>query len=249
MEHNTLEQKTALVTGGVRRIGAAIARALHATGMNLALHYRYSETEAVRLQDELNARRPDSVVLLQGDLLDTHRLPDLVAETIDRWGRLDLLVNNASSFYPTPLESATETQWDDLMGSNLKAPFFLAKAAAPELCRRHGNVINMVDIHAERPLDQHPIYCAAKAGLVMLTKSLARELGPNVRVNGIAPGAILWPEEGISDAAKDDTLKRTTLKRLGDPDDIARTLLFLIRDGAYITGQILSVDGGRSVFM
>ena len=245
MQHNTLAGKTALITGGVKRIGAVIARTLHNAGMNLTLHYRSSRVEAERLQNELNSRRPDSVILAQVDLLDTARLTALVEQAAGRWGRLDLLVNNASSFYPTPLESATEAQWDDLMGSNLKAPFFLALAAAAELRKTHGNIINMVDIYAERPAAKHPIYCAAKAGLVMLTKSLARELGPDVRVNGIAPGAILWPEEGTSDVIKNYILSRTALKRLGDPDDIARTLLFLIQDGGYITGQILDVNGGQ----
>jgi pteridine reductase len=247
LEDNTLAGKTALITGGVRRIGAVIARSLHEAGMNLALHYRSSAIEAEALADELNQRRPDSVLLLQGDLLDTPGLPTLVERAVARWNRLDLLVNNASSFYPTPIGKTTAAQWDEILGSNLKAPFFLSQAAAPHLQAAHGNIINLVDIHAERPMGKHTLYCAAKAGLVMLTKSLARELGPAVRVNGIAPGAILWPEGGVSETLQSHILSRIALRRLGEPEDIARTLLFLVRDGHYITGQIIAVDGGRSL--
>ena len=249
MEHTTLEGKTALITGGVRRIGAAIAHILHDAGMNLALHYRSSVADAERLRDELNQRRSESVILLQGNLLDTSRLPALVEQAANRWQRLDLLVNNASSFYPTPVSTATEAQWDELMGSNLKAPFFLSQAAATHLRAVCGSIINIVDIHAERPMSKHTLYCAAKAGLVMLTKSLARELGPEIRVNGIAPGAILWPEGGVSETLQSYILSRVALRRLGQPEHIARTLLFLVRDGGYITGQIIAVDGGRNLSM
>lgn len=249
MEHTTLAGKVALITGGVRRIGGAIARILHEAGMNLALHYRSSAVEAAALRDELNGLRPDSVLLLQADLLDTHRLPALVEQATAHWGRLDLLVNNASSFYPTPLGTATEAHWEDLMGTNLKAPFFLAQAAASQLRATRGNIINIVDIHAERPMGKHPIYCAAKAGLAMLTQALARELGPEVRVNGVAPGAILWPDQGASEAEQDEILSRVVLQRLGDPLHIARTLLFLVREGDYITGQIIAVDGGRALYI
>ena len=249
MEHTTLEGKTALITGGVRRIGAAIAHILHDAGMNLALHYRSSVADAERLGDELNQRRPESVILLQGNLLDTSRLPALVEQAANRWQRLDLLVNNASSFYPTPVSTATEAQWDELMGSNLKAPFFLSQAAVTHLRAGCGSIVNIVDIHAERPMSKHTLYCAAKAGLVMLTKSLARELGPEIRVNGIAPGAILWPEGGVSETLQSHILSRVALRRLGQPEHIARTLLFLVRDGGYITGQIIAVDGGRSLSM
>jgi pteridine reductase len=249
LEHTTLEGKTALITGGVRRIGAAIAHILHDAGMNLALHYRSSVADAERLRDELNQRRSESVILLQGNLLDTSRLPALVEQAANRWQRLDLLVNNASSFYPTPVSTATEAQWDELMGSNLKAPFFLSQAAATHLRAVCGSIINIVDIHAERPMSKHTLYCAAKAGLVMLTKSLARELGPEIRVNGIAPGAILWPEAGVSETLQSYILSRVALRRLGQPEHIARTLLFLVRDGGYITGQIIAVDGGRSLSM
>lgn len=249
LEHTTLEGKTALITGGVRRIGAAIAHILHDAGMNLALHYRSSVADAERLRDELNQRRSESVILLQGNLLDTSCLPALVEQAANRWQRLDLLVNNASSFYPTPVSTATEAQWDELMGSNLKAPFFLSQAAATHLRAVCGSIINIVDIHAERPMSKHTLYCAAKAGLVMLTKSLARELGPEIRVNGIAPGAILWPEAGVSETLQSYILSRVALRRLGQPEHIARTLLFLVRDGGYITGQIIAVDGGRSLSM
>lgn len=247
MESHSLAGKTALITGGVRRIGAAIARALHHAGMNLALHYRYSATEAEALWDELNERRPDSVQLLQSDLLDTPSLPELVERAANHWNRLDLLVNNASTFYPTPIGKSTEAQWDELIGSNLKAPFFLSQAAAPYLQAAHGAIINIVDIHAERPMSKHTLYCVAKAGLAMLTKSLARELGPGVRVNGVAPGAILWPEGGASETLQSYVLSRVALRRLGEPEDIARTVVFLVREGGYITGQIIAVDGGRTL--
>ncbi|OGI44804.1 MAG: pteridine reductase [Candidatus Muproteobacteria bacterium RBG_16_64_11] len=239
--------KVALVTGGVRRIGAAVCRALHAQGMNLVIHYRSSEKDAHALQAELHAIRPESVMLVRGDLLNAAKLGNLVYETVDSFERLDVLINNASSFYPTPVGEATEKQWDDLIGSNLKAPFFLSQAAAPHLKKTHGCIVNMVDIHAERPLRSYPVYCAAKAGLAMLTKSLARELAPEVRVNGVAPGTILWPEIDLDELTKQRIISRVPLKRSGDPDDIARTILFLVRDAGYITGQVIAVDGGRSV--
>ena len=237
--------KTVLLTGGARRIGAAIARTLHQAGMNLALHYRSSSEEAAVLRDELNRWRAESVMLLQADLRDTAGLPALVEHTVARWGRLDALVNNASSFYPTPLGQTTEAEWDDLLASNLKAPFFLSQAAAPHLRAVGGSIVNLVDIYAQQPLQNHPVYCAAKAGLAMLTRSLAWELGPAVRVNGIAPGAILWPEHGVSETAKAQLLSRIPLRRRGEPEDIARTVLFLLQDAGYITGQIIAVDGGR----
>ena len=244
-----LNGHSALITGAARRIGAAIAQHLHAAGMNLSLHYHQSATEAENLAARLNALRPGSVHLLQGDLRHTAALSTLVTDSLAQWGRLDALINNASSFYPTPLATATEAQWDDLLASNLKAPFFLAQAAAAELRRRHGTMINLVDIHAERPRDAHPIYSAAKAGLVTLTRALALELQPEVRVNAIAPGAILWAEHDDSVATQHSILERIPLRRRGHPDDIARAVLFLIRDGGYINGQVLAVDGGRSLFM
>lgn len=244
---NDLTGKTALITGAAHRVGAMITRVLHAQGMNLVLHYRSSSAAAQALQAELNARRANSAVLTQSDLLDTTRLPTLVQSAIDTWGRLDVLVNNASSFYPTPLGNVTETQWDDLTGTNLKAPFFLSQAAAPHLAQHHGCIVNIADIHADRPLKSHPVYSIAKAGLVMLTKTLARELGPQVRVNAVAPGAILWPENDMSDESKQHILSRTALKRQGTPQDIAQAVLFLIRDADYISGHVLTVDGGRSL--
>ncbi|QYZ67915.1 MAG: pteridine reductase [Gammaproteobacteria bacterium (ex Lamellibrachia satsuma)] len=242
-----LSGRCALITGGAHRIGAQIARSLHREGMNLVLHYRNSSQAAERLKAELETGRPGSVVLAQADLHETADLPLLIEAAKRVFGRLDLLVNNASSFYPTPLETATETDWDDLIGSNLKAPFFLSRAAAPLLKVSDGCIVNLVDIHAERPLKAHPIYSVAKAGNAMLVKSLARELGPEIRVNGIAPGAILWPERGLDAAEKEEILNRTALKRPGSPEDIAQTLLFLVRDAHYITGQIIPVDGGRTL--
>jgi pteridine reductase len=244
---NSLSGTVALITGAAQRIGATTARTLHHAGMNIIIHYRHSDGAARALQQELETKRPNSVALLQGDLQQTTRLPTLMEQAAAHWGRLDTLVNNAATFYPTPLGSITESDWEALIGPNLKAPLFLAQAAAPYLLQQHGNIINIVDIHADRPLKAHTVYSIAKAGLAMLTKSLARELGPEVRVNGIAPGAILWPENEMDDATKAEILARTALKRTGEPADIARTALFLIRDAHYITGQILSVDGGRTL--
>jgi pteridine reductase len=244
---DTAIRKTALITGASQRIGAEIARVLHENGMDLLLHYRTSRTAAEALQRELEGRRADSARLVQADLLNTTELPVLIREAADWRGRLDLLVNNASGFYPTPIAEATESQWEELMGSNLRAPFFLAQAAAPLLRSSGGAIINLVDIHAERPLKSYPIYSMAKAGNAMMVKSLARELGPEVRVNGVAPGAILWPEEGLSEEAQTNILTRIPLERPGTPEDIARTVLFLAGDADYITGQIIAVDGGRSV--
>jgi pteridine reductase len=243
---NSLDGKVALITGAAHRIGAHIARGLHAEGMDLVLHFRHSAAAAHSLKSDLEAARPGSVLPIQADLHHTEHFPRLIAE-IDRWrGRLDLLVNNASTFYPTPLERATEEQWEDLLGINLKAPFFLARYASTLLRASGGAVVNLVDIHAERPLKGHPIYSIAKAGNAMMVKALARELGPEVRVTGVAPGAILWPEAEMSEQTKREILDRTALKRPGSPDDIVRTVLFLFRDADYITGQIMAVDGGRT---
>jgi pteridine reductase len=247
MQSPTLNGKVVFITGGSRRVGAVVCRHLHAHGANLVIHYRSSKDDAHALQAELLQQRPDSVVLLQGDILDYARLDTLVRDAAQAYGRLDVLLNNASSFYPTPVGQATEQQWDDLLGSNLKAPFFLCQAAAPYLKRTGGCIVNMADVHAQRPLKNYPIYSAAKAGLVMLTLSLARELGPEVRVNAIAPGTILWPEHELDDAIKTQILERVPQKRSGEPMDIARTVLFLIRDAHYISGQVIAVDGGRSV--
>ena len=244
---NSLSGKVALVTGAAQRIGAEIVRTLHAAGMDIAIHYRNSKPAAAALQQELEQQRPDSVQLLQADLANTDSLPVIIQQIVEWRSRLDLLVNNASSFYPTPLEESTEQQWNELMASNLKAPYFLSQAAAEALKQHRGSIVNMVDIHAERPLLKHPIYSIAKAGNAMLVKSLARELGPEVRVNGIAPGAILWPDAEMGEEIKSEILSRTALKTNGQPKDIANTLLFLARDADYITGQIISVDGGRTL--
>lgn len=235
-----------LITGAAHRIGACIARTLHQSGMDIVLHYRNSVDAATALKTELEGERPASVTLLQADLHDASRYPGLIQQVAQWRGRLDCLVNNASSFYPTPVTEVTEVQWDELMGSNLKAPFFLSLAAAPLLRRSGGTIINLVDIHAERPLKHHSIYSMAKAGNTMMVKSLARELGPEIRVNGVAPGAILWPEVGLDQATRQEILARTALGRPGEPDDIARTVRFLALDAGYITGQIIAVDGGRS---
>ena len=240
------KNKVALITGGSQRLGAETARTLHDAGMNIVIHYRSSRDAAHKIQKELNAKREDSVVLVQADLLSMNALPALVKEAHTAWGQLDVLINNASTFYRTPIGNANEKQWDDLFGSNAKAPFFLAQAAAPYLKKSQGCIVNMADIHADRPLKEHTIYCMAKAALVMLTKSLAKELGPEVRVNGIAPGAIMWPGD-LDDVTKQRILNRTFLKRKGEPSDIARTIRFLVMEAPYVTGQIISVCGGRSL--
>lgn len=249
MTQNTgaLAGKVALVTGAAHRIGAQIVRSLHAQGMDIILHYRRSEAAARALEAELEGSRPDSVFPYQADLNHCRECAGLIEGVRSFRGRLDVLVNNASGFYPTPFDDASEEQWEDLMGSNLKGPFFLTKAAAPMLRAVSGCVVNLVDIHAERPLKDYSIYSIAKAGNAMLVKALARELGPRVRVNGIAPGVILWPKKEPDAGAKEEILTRTALKHAGAPPDIARTLLFLIRDADYITGQIIAVDGGRTL--
>lgn len=241
-----LEGRTAIVTGAAKRLGAAIARALHAEGMNLLLHYNKSEQEAAALCKELNKQRKDSAAIAQADLANTQGLDSLVKAAL-QWDGLDVLVNNASTFRPTPIGAVVEDDWDELMASNLKAPFFLAQAAAPHLKKNHGCIVNMVDIHARRPLREHTVYCAAKAGLAMLTLSLARELGPEVRVNGVAPGPVLWPDAGLDAATKKSILEATALKRKGSPEDIAGAVLYLVRDAEYVTGQIIAIDGGRSI--
>ena len=241
-----LTDKVVLITGGARRVGAAIARKLHGAGASLVIHYHRSAAEAQALAAELNAVRPSSVTPLGGDLLDMKVLPSLVDATIARHGHLDILVNNASTFYPTPVGEITEAHWNDLMGTNLKVPMFLSQAAAPHLQAREGLILNIADIHGMRPLRYHTVYSPAKAGLIMLTQSLARELAPHVRVNAIAPGPVEFPEKGLTDAQKRTIIEKTLLKRRGSPDDIARAALFFASEGTYITGQILAVDGGRS---
>ncbi|HLP98023.1 MAG TPA: pteridine reductase [Sideroxyarcus sp.] len=244
-----MQGKTVLVTGGAKRVGAAIVRRLHAAGANVAIHCRSSLYDALALRAELNDKRPDSACTVQADLLGIAALPRVVEEVIEQFGRLDALVNNASSFYPTPLDKMNEQQWNDLLGTNLKAPLFLAQAAAPELRRRHGCIVNIVDIHADFPMHGHLLYNVAKSGLAGLTRALAQELAPQVRVNGISPGVNVWPE---SAAWQDEDYRRkliahTLLKREGEPDDIAKAVHFLIADAPYITGQVIAVDGGRSI--
>ncbi|MEW6118886.1 MAG: pteridine reductase [Pseudomonadota bacterium] len=243
-----MQGKVVLITGGARRVGAASARLLHAAGAKLMIHYRSSATEARALSAELNALRADSVALIQADLLDIGGLPALVNQTVATFGGLDVLLNNASSFYPTPIGSIAEKDWVDLMGSNLKAPLFLSQAAAPELKKRRGCIINITDIHADRPMKSYVVYSVAKAGLVGLTKSLARELAPEVRVNGIAPGPIMWPEDdaNFDEVSRQRIISHTMLKRAGDPHDIALAVRFFAMDTHFVTGQILAVDGGRS---
>jgi pteridine reductase len=242
-----LSGQTALVTGAARRIGAQIARALHAAGANIMIHCHGSLAEAQRLAAQLEQARAGSAAVSVADLRDSAALPGLIAGTCDRFGALDLLVNNASSFYPTPIGQITLAQWNDLIGTNLQAPLFLAQAAAPELRRRGGSLLNIVDIHGMRPLREHTVYSTAKAGLIMLTRALARELAPQVRVNAIAPGAVLWPEQGLDEARRDRIRAQTPLQRPGTPEDIARAVLFFATQAPFVTGQILAVDGGRSI--
>ncbi len=242
-----LDGKVALITGSARRLGAAMARRLHGAGAQVAIHYRSSSTVADALAGTLNAQRPGSAVAVRADLLDLARLPGLVESVAQAFGRLDILINNASTFYPTPVGEITPAQFDDLIGTNLRAPLFLAQAAANQLRLREGLIINMVDIHASRPLKRHPVYCSAKAGLVMLTRSLARELAPQVRVNGIAPGPVLWPEGDLDPELKKSIIDRTALKRMGSPEDVARAALYFAAEAPFVTGQILAVDGGRSL--
>lgn len=242
-----LDGKVVLITGGVHRLGAQIAHVLHRQGANLVLHYRSSRDRALKLQEELNNVRQNSVVLVQADLLDISKSPAVIKDAVAAWGKLDALVNNASSFYPTPIGDIDEDQWNDLIGTNLKAPFFLSQAAAPHLDEQNGCIVNIADIHADRPLKKYPVYSIAKAGLVMLTKSLACELGPGVRVNAIAPGAILWPESELDEVTKQRIVSRTFLKRKGEPENIANAVVFLIRDALYTTGHVLNIDGGRSL--
>jgi pteridine reductase len=236
----------ALVTGSAKRLGRAMVKRLHQHGYRVIIHCHRSLEDAEKLAVELNQQRTDSAAVISGDLTDNSNLERLAAEALQCFGRLDVLINNASTFYPTTVGEATFDDWDQLMGSNAKAPFFLSQALAPALAQQNGCIINMVDIHAERPLQEHPIYCMAKSALLMLTKSLARELAPTIRVNGIAPGAILWPTNYIADADKTMILRQIPLERLGTPDDIADTAWFLIQS-SYVNGQIIAVDGGRSL--
>lgn len=246
-----MQNKVVLVTGGAKRVGAAICRQLHAQGAHIAIHYRSSWEEARALQHELDPQKTGSVSLVQADLLDIDLLPELIEKTVKRHGRLDALINNASSFFATPLNECTIEAWNDLVGSNLIAPLFLSQSAEPYLKTQHGCIINIVDIHTERPLKNFVIYNTAKGGLQALTKSLALEMAPEVRVNGVSPGPILWPEksEWSDETTRKKIIQGTLLKRAGEPKDIAQTVSFLINSAPYITGQIIAVDGGRSMYL
>ncbi len=247
MSANSLNNNVFLVTGAARRIGAAIVTRLHEDGARVAIHYRGSADAAQALASQLNTIRKDSAMAIQADLLQTESLPSLIDAVVNWGGQLNGLVNNASSFYATPLGTVTEQNWDELVGSNFKAPLFLAQAALEPLRASHGSIVNIVDIHAQRPLREHPVYGPAKAALAMLTRALAKDLAPEIRVNGVAPGAILWPEDGMDTDSKQSILKQIPLGRAGSPDDIAGCVLYLLRDADYVSGQIIAVDGGRSV--
>lgn len=240
-----VSRPVALVTGAARRLGAAIARRLHAAGHDLALHYRDSAADMQALASTLEAARPGSVLILQAELADATALPGLVDAAVARFGRLDALVNNASAFSPTPLGTITAADWDTQFATNARAPLLLAQAAAPHLRAARGAIVNLVDLYAERPLRDHAVYCMSKAALVAGTRALALELAPEVRVNAIAPGAILWPEEGKPDAAKATLLAKTPLGRIGSEAEIAEAARWLLQDATYTTGQTIRVDGGR----
>lgn len=245
----SLNNKVILITGGAKRVGAAICRELHACGAQLMIHYRSSTIEARALQAELNLQRANSVAIIQGDLLNIAVLPSLIQETVKHFGKLDVLINNASSYYATEIGAITEDNWQDLMGSNLKAPMFLAQAAAAELRKNHGCIVNITDMHIERPKKGYVVYSVAKAGLVTLTKSLAHELSPEVRVNAVAPGPVQWPENNpqFDEVYRQRVISQTLLKKIGDPKDIAKAVKFLVADAPFITGHVLAVDGGRSL--
>lgn len=244
-----LTNKVVLITGGAKRVGAAICRELHANGANLMIHYKTSIKEARALHAELNLQRANSVAIIQGDLLNIAVLPSLVHETIKQFSRLDVLINNASTYYPTEIGHINEDNWHDLVGSNLKAPMFLAQAAAAELRKNHGCIVNITDMHVERPKKSYVVYSVAKAGLVTLTKSLAQELGPEVRVNAVAPGPVQWPENNpqFDEVYRQRVISQTLLKRVGEATDIAKAVKFLIYDAPFVTGHVLAVDGGRSL--
>jgi pteridine reductase len=243
-----VQGKVVLVTGGAKRVGAAICRKLHAAGATVMLHYRASAGEARLLQAELNHTRADSVALIQTDLLDLGKLPSIVEQTVQTFGRLDALVNNASSFFQTPVGEIEVADWDDLIGTNLRAPLFLSQAAAPSLRDSHGAIVNITDMHAERPLKNYVVYSVAKAGMIGLTRSLARELAPEVRVNAVAPGPILWPDdESFDELSRQRIISHTPVRREGAPEDIARAVHFLLAEATYVTGETVHVDGGRHI--
>lgn len=246
---NTINSKVVLITGGAKRVGAAICKALHAQGAQLMIHYNTSTAEARALQAELNLLRANSVAIIQGDLLNVAVLPNLVAETVKHFGKLDVLINNASSYYPTEIGQINENNWQDLIGSNLKAPMFLTQAAAAELRKNNGCIVNITDMHVERPKKGYIVYSVAKAGLVTLTKSLAHELSPEVRVNAVAPGPVQWPEDNpqFDEVYRQRVINQTLLKRVGEPEDVAKAVKFLVYDAPFVTGHVLAVDGGRSL--
>jgi pteridine reductase len=241
------ERPVVLITGAGKRVGAVIARTLHAAGYDVALHYRHSVAETDLLAASLERQRSDSTYTVQAELADIDVLPAVVQGVLTRYGRLDALVNNASAFFPTPLGTATSAQWNELFASNAQAPFFLAQAAVPALRETHGAIVNLVDIYAERPLANHPLYCMAKAALAAMTRSLALDLGPDIRVNGVAPGAVMWPSDGKPYDDQQAMLTRTPLQRAGSPEDVAGAVLWLLRDALFVTGQIIRVDGGRTL--
>lgn len=247
--NSSLQDKVVLITGGAKRVGASICRLLHGGGAKLMIHYRNSVGEARALQSELNLQRPNSAAIIQGDLLNLAVLPSLIQETVSHFGHLDVLINNASSYYATEVGEIGDDQWEDLIGSNLKAPLFLAQAAAHELRKQQGCIINITDMHVERPKKGYVVYSVAKAGLVTLTKSLAQELGPEVRVNAVAPGPVHWPEDNpqFDEVYRQRVISQTLLKRIGEGDDVAKAVRFLIQDAPFITGQVIAVDGGRSL--
>ncbi|MDR3491056.1 MAG: pteridine reductase [Gammaproteobacteria bacterium] len=250
-DRQIIATKVALVTGAARRIGAEIAETLHTAGMNVVLHYHTSQQEAESLSAKLNKKRSDSAIFLQADLTQMTALNELVSQAAAKWGSLDVLVNNASEFYTTELSQVTVAEWDDLMSCNLKAPFFLSLAARPYLKMQKGCIVNIADIHGERPMRDYSIYCISKAGLMMVTKALAKELGPDVRVNAVSPGAIMWPEgeNSLTEKVKQKIIERTALQRAGAANEIAKAVLYLVRDADYVTGQVLAVDGGRSLLI
>ena len=249
MSESESARPVALITGAARRVGAMIARALHAAGYDLALHYRRSLADVQALCADLESARAGSTLPIRAELAEVDALPGIVEKCISRFGRLDALVNNASTFFPTPIGKVTAAQWDDLFSSNARAPLFLAQAAAPHLRATHGAIVSIVDIYAQRPLPGHPVYCMAKAALAMMTLALAKELAPEIRVNGVAPGAVLWPESGKPYADQAELIARTPLQRAGAPEDVAGAVLYLLRDATFTTGQILAVDGGRSLLI
>ena len=244
---NNKLQKWILITGAAKRVGAKMAEVLHSNGFNIVIHYNSSSDAASKLCSKLNQHRTESSIIIGGNLTDDSAIETLIPSVIEQTGRLDVLINNASTFYPTPIEKITLDDWDNLFGTNLKAPLFLSKHAAKHLKDSEGSIINIVDIHAKKPLKNHPVYGPAKSGLVMLTRSLARDLAPDVRVNGVAPGMILWPEKEPPENIKEKIIAQIPLRRSGSPQDIANTIKFLIEDADYMTGQIIAVDGGRGI--